>query len=78
MQTFTWQEITRRLGISPDDLVRYHQRGNKGIIELELKSSEKSPRKKGLDITQDPVFKMEGYESDAPARFFRQPGSGPL
>jgi hypothetical protein len=45
MQTFTWQEITRRLGISPDDLVHFRRQGDKGIIEVKLKSKrpEKGP-----------------------------------
>ena len=40
MQTFTFQEITKRLGISPSDLVRYRRQGNKGIIEFELRSKD--------------------------------------
>ena len=68
MQIFTFREIIKRLGISPNDLVRYSQKGGKGFIEVELKplslAKTGNPR---VDVAEDPVFKMEGYESDAPA-----------
>ena len=42
MQTITLREITRRLGISPDDQVAYHEQGNKGIIEIDLDNKERN------------------------------------
>lgn len=42
MQTFTLQEITRRLGISLNDLVRYRKQGDKGIIEIDLNAKKRN------------------------------------
>lgn len=39
MQAITFSEITKKLGISANDMVHYHEQGNKGIIEIDLKRS---------------------------------------
>ena len=35
--TLTLKEITKKIGISPDDVVQYREKGDKGIIEIDLK-----------------------------------------
>lgn len=37
MQTATLKEATEKLGVSLDDMVHYHARGNRAIIEIDLK-----------------------------------------
>ena len=36
MQTSTLKEATAKLGVSPDDVVRYQTLGNRAIIQIEL------------------------------------------
>lgn len=37
MPTATLKEITKKIGIAPDDIVKYREKGDKGIIEFDLK-----------------------------------------
>lgn len=37
MQTATLKEATEKLGVSLDDMVHYQARGNRAIIEIDLK-----------------------------------------
>jgi hypothetical protein len=38
MQTATLKEATRELGVSLDDVVRYHRLGSIALIQIDLKT----------------------------------------
>jgi hypothetical protein len=51
MPTTTLKKATEELGVSLDDIVNYHKQGNKALIEIELKISEKDEmQNSGIDV----------------------------
>ena len=43
MQTATLKEVTRELGVSPGDVVRYHRLGSQALIQIDLKLPQLAP-----------------------------------
>lgn len=50
MTVATLKEITKKIGIKPDDIVSYHEEKGKGIIEIDFKKLHHSKRKKNDDV----------------------------
>ena len=48
--TLTLKEITKKIGISPDDVVQYREKGDKGIIEIDLKVIRRKKQKKKIEL----------------------------
>ena len=48
--TLTLKEITKKLGVSPDDVVQYREKGDKGIIEVDLKVIRQKKQKKEIEL----------------------------
>jgi hypothetical protein len=50
MTVATLKEITDKIGIKPDDVVSYHERKGKGIIEIDFNKIHQKKIKKDDDI----------------------------
>jgi hypothetical protein len=50
----TFEKITKKLGISPNDIVRYHRHGKTAIIEIDIEN----PEKKNNNNKNDSIFNL--------------------
>ena len=54
MPTATLKKVTKELGLSQDDLVRYHKHNDTAIIEVDLKKAKTKTR----SFKKDPIAKL--------------------
>lgn len=59
MPVATLRKITEKWGVSLEDSVQYQIKGNKGIIEIELKASEKEIELAGVQDTSEDFLSDE-------------------
>ncbi|MFQ5677641.1 MAG: hypothetical protein ACE5G1_17260 [bacterium] len=59
MPVATLRKITEKWGVSLEDSVRYQIKGNKGIIEIDLKASEKEIELAGVKDTSEDFLSEE-------------------
>lgn len=81
MTTATLKEATEKLGVSLDDIVHYQARGNRAIIEIDLKIPApdnadhfESPQPQGA-LTPEEEFRRKYPDINVEAEFFRLVGS---
>lgn len=58
MQTATLRAATEQLGISLEDIVQYHKKGKKAIIEIDLKHPHAESEKKSEADVFDNIVAM--------------------
>ena len=73
MATATFKKATKELGLSPDDVVTYHKKGGKGIIEVDFnklhrkksnQNREKNAFESILSMAEDVGIKDWSYNHD--------------
>lgn len=81
MTTATLKEATEKLGVSLDDIVHYQARGNRAIIEIDLKIPApdnadhfESPQPQGA-LTPEEEFRRKYPDINVETEFFKLVGS---